>query len=366
MGLKLFNGLEAYVNPEISGGSGISGAVGLAGFSNGETFRIGSPKPALYPARMFLKYTLNLGDNNDDTIEDKANQLQGKQSKENFTIILGKFGIADYFDNNDYTHDPRTQFLNWSLMNSGAWDYPADTRGYTWGFTLIYNNPSYTIQFAGVMEPLNANGLVMDQNISKAYGLAFELDKDYSLGGMDGTARFLLFYNKARMGSYSETIHTPSYNMDIIQSRMYGRSKHGFAMNISQKVSKNIGGFSRISWNNGKTETWAFTEIDHSIAVGGVYNGIIKGRNNDELGLAFVANGISNDHKNYLSDGGYGFIIGDGALNYSYEMIFETNYKIQLNKFLTLTPDYQFVMNPAYNKDRGPVNIFALRLHSEL
>jgi len=365
LGLKLFNGLELFANPEISGGSGISGAVGLAGFSNGETFRIGSPKPALYPARLFLKYNLNLDDKESGISDDKANQLPEKESKENLAIIIGKFGIADYFDNNDYTHDPRTQFLNWSLMNSGAWDYPADTRGYTWGITLMYNNPSYEILFAGVMEPQNANGLEMDQHINKAFGLALEFDKTYSLANMEGTARFLLFYNKARMGSYTETINTPGYNMDITQSRMYSRSKYGFAFNLSQKISPNIGGFARISWNDGHNETWAFTEIDHSLAFGAVYDGIIKGRDIDQYGIAVVINGISEDHKNYLADGGYGFIIGDGLLNYSYEMIFETYYKIQLNKFLSLTPDYQFVVNPAYNKDRGPINIYAVRVHTE-
>ncbi len=364
-GLRLINNLEFYVDPEISGGSGISGAVGLAGFSNGETFRIGNPKPTLYPARLFLKYTFNFNDR-DTEIEDDANQLKEKQSKENFSLIVGKFGIADYFDNNDYTHDPRTQFLNWALMNSGAWDYPADTRGYTWGIVCIYNNPAYVIQLAGVMEPLNANGLEMDTHINKAYSLTFEFDKTYSISTNEGTARILFFYNKARMGSYRETLNNPNYNMDITQTRRYSRNKVGFAFNLSQKINKSTGGFLRFSWNDGKNETWAFTEIDNSLAIGLVSKGILKQREKDEIGAAYVLNGISADHRDYLANGGYGFIIGDGKLNYGNENIIELYYKIEISNYLAFTPDYQFVINPAYNKDRGPVNIFSIRARINL
>jgi high affinity Mn2+ porin len=251
-------------------------------------------------------------------------------------------------------------------MNSGAWDYPADTRGYTWGFSLMYNDPSYAIQFAAVMEPLSANGLVMDTHINKAFGLALEFDKVYSILGKSGTARLLLFSNKSRMGSYSETLNNPAYDMDITQTRKYSRLKYGFAFNLSQKIIENLGGFLRVSWNDGKTETWAFTEIDKSVAIGIVDKELIRSRINDELGIAYVINGLSNDHRDYLANGGYGFMIGDGKLNYGYENILETYYKIQITNFLMLTLDYQFVLNPAYNKDRGPVNIFSLRVHTEL
>lgn len=366
LGIKIMEGVEFYFDPELSGGSGVSGAVGLAGFSNGETFRIGSPKPALYPARLFLKYTWNLDNGNTELLKDDANQLETKQSKENFIFILGKFGIADYFDNNDYSHDPRLQFLNWSLMNSGAWDYPADTRGYTWGFTMMYNNPSYSIQFAGVMEPESANGLTMDSHINKSFGLALELDKYYSFLNMVGTARLLMFLNKSRMGSYDEAVNTTADSMDISMTRRYSREKFGFAFNISQKITDKTGGFLRASWNNGQTETWAFTEIDHSIALGISSSGIINGRDPDEFSAAIVLNGISKSHRNYLAGGGYGFIIGDGKLNYANEFITELYYKLQLTKYISLTPDYQFVLNPAYNKDRGPVNLIAVRLHTEL
>jgi high affinity Mn2+ porin len=365
LGIRVYNNLQLYFDPEISGGAGISGAVGLAGFSNGETFRIGNPSPTLYPARLFVKYIFNIDKADMDSLNDDENQLKGLQSKKNFSIVIGKFSIADYFDNNEYSNDPRTQFLNWALMNSGAWDYPADTRGYTWGFAIMFNSPSWAIHFAAVMEPQSANGLDMDTHLNKAFGLVLEFDKNYFLFGKNGTARLLLFSNKARMGSYSETLNNTFYNMDITQTRRYSRLKYGFAFNLSQKINENFGGFLRASWNDGKTETWAFTEIDHSVAIGLVDKELFNSKFNNELGIAYLINGISNIHRKYLANGGHGFIIGDGKLNYGYENISEIYYKIQLTNFLFLTPDYQFVLNPAYNKDRGPVNIFSIRTHIE-
>ncbi len=364
-GLRLSNNLGVYFDPEISGGNGISGAIGLAGFSNGETFRVSSTNPVMYPARIFLRYVINLNEAELDTLNNQPNQLYGIESKENITIILGKFGIADYFDNNEYSNDPRSQFLNWSLMNSGAWDYPADTRGYTWGLRIKYSNPDFALQFAAVMEPLRANGLRMDPNINKAFGLALELDKNYSLVNAPGIARLLFFYNRARMGSYSEVINNPALQMDITKSRKYGRDKLGCAFNFSQQINKNAGGFIRLSWNDGKNETWAFTEIDRSAAIGFTDNEVIMNKISSDLGIAFVINGISSLHSEYLSKGGHGFMIGDGKLNYSPENIFEAYLKLKIGRYLELTPDYQFVINPAYNKDRGPVNIFALRGHTE-
>jgi high affinity Mn2+ porin len=365
LGMRLAKSLELYFDPEVSGGSGISGAVGLAGFSNGETFRIGDPKPALYPARYFLKYTSDLGHVADDVVEDAPNQLAGKRSSECFTLILGKFGIADYFDNNEYSHDPRQQFLNWALMNSGAWDYPADTRGYTAGLIAIYTTPVYTLQFSAVLVPVRANGLLMDSRIGKAHGLALEYDRRYHLSEQPGEAGVLIFYNKARMGSYSETLETPSEGMDIVNSRRYSREKYGFALSVSQQLTDNSGCFLRASWNDGKTETWVFTEIDHSLALGYVARHLLTPRIGDEAGISEVINGISSDHRDYLANGGMGFMIGDGRLNYANECITEMYYKIPVNSFISLSVDYQFVQNPAYNRDRGPVNIFGVRVHTE-
>ena len=324
LGLKLFHDLNVYFNPEISGGAGISSAIGLAGFSNGETYRISDPKPVIYPARLFAVYTFNLNPGATEEIKDDANQLPGKQSKDNIILAAGKFSILDFFDDNAYSHDPRMQFMNWSIWSSAAWDYPADTRGYTYGITAMYNNPSWGIKFAGIMEPKTANGLNMDAHLNKAFGLAFEFDKYYALEGMSGTVRFLVFLNKARMGNYQEALNNPLYNLDITPTELYSRTKYGAALNLSHKFSNTTGGFLRLSWNDGKNETWAFTEIDNALSCGLVFDHLLNGRNDDQFGIAFAINGISQDHRNYVAAGGLGFMIGDGKLNYGNEIIVES------------------------------------------
>jgi high affinity Mn2+ porin len=182
---------------------------------------------------------------------------------------------------------------------------------------------------------------------------------------MQGTARFLIFLNKARMGNYQEALNNPLYNLDITQTEVYSSTKYGLALNLSQKFSNTIGGFLRLSWNDGKNETWAFTEIDHALSCGVVIDHLIKGRNDDQFGIALAINGISQDHRNYIAAGGLGFMIGDGKLNYGNEIIVESFYKLQFASYISISPDYQFVINPAYNKDRGPVHIFGIRVHTE-
>lgn len=365
LGMKVCKSLELYLDPEVSGGSGISGAVGLAGFSNGETFRIGSPKPTLYPARIFARFVYDIGEKSDLMIDDSPNHVATMHSSEYVSLTAGKFGIADYFDNNDYSHDPRQQFLNWSFMNSGAWDYPADTRGYTCGVIAAYTNSCYTLQLGAVMVPERANGLLLDINVAKAYGLVAEYDRNFQFFTYATKIGTLFYINKARMGSYAETISTAADSMDITNSQRYSREKLGFAISASQPLSEQSGCFLRLSWNNGKTETWAFTEIDHSLALGYVCKKMFSPKINDEVGTAIVINGISSDHRSYLANGGMGFIIGDGRLRYANEIINEYYYKAALNPFLTVSADYQFVANPAYNADRGPVHIFSIRVHTE-
>lgn len=365
LGLNLLNGLNVYFNPELSGGTGISSAIGLAGYSNGETYRISDPKPVIYPARLFITYTINLDQEMTEEIKDDINQLPNKQSKNNLIIVAGKFSILDFFDDNEFSHEPRTQFLNWAIWSSAAWDYPADTRGYTYGLTAMYNNPSWGAKIASIMEPKDPNGLNLDAHINKAFGLAFEADKFYSVSDLPGIARFLIFLNKSRMGNYQEALNNPIYNLDIVQTEAYSRTKYGLALNLSQKLSSSVGGFLRLSWNDGKNETWAFTEIDRAISCGIILDHPINGRNDDQFGIALAVNGISQDHKNYIAAGGLGFMIGDGKLNYGNEMILESFYKLQFSRYISISPDYQLIINPAYNKDRGPVHIFGIRVHTE-
>ena len=363
LGTKLWKGAVAYFNPELAGGSGLSKARGIAGFTNGETFRIGDPSPQPYIARAFItqKFALN---NNQIWQSDGMNKIASFQPEKYFSITAGKFSLADYFDNNSYSHDPRSQFLNWSLMSNGAWDYAANTRGYTVGIVFQYVSPSWSFRYAGALVPENANGPILEDNFVKYNSQVIEIEKLINIKNKKGSLKLLVFNNIANMGNYAKA--SAMSFPDVTKTRNNASNKYGFGLNYEQAITDHIGFFSRLSWNDGSNETWAFTEIDQSISAGISMNGKIWHRNDDVLGVAFVANGISTNHANYLKAGGKGFMIGDGKLNYGNEMIFETFYNFLLHEdHFWLAPDYQLVVNPAYNIDRGPAHVFALRLHVE-
>ncbi len=362
LGLQVFKKIELYFNPELTAGSGLSHTLGIAGFPNGEAYRIGDPQPESYVGRFYLRRIFNLS-NDENLISEGLNQVQLKKSTRYFTVTAGKYSIVDYFDNNLYSHDPRTQFFNWSLMSNGAWDYPANVRGYTYNIMLEYGDGSWAIRAASSVVPKYANSSVMDWNLNKAHSETVEIEKKYSISNNVGCIRLLGFHTLAHMGNYKEAINTDD---SIINTRKYGRTKYGMGVNIEQVLSENTGMFFRASWNDGHNETWAFAEIDQSVSLGYTFTPPFIQRNNDLLGIAGVINGISADHRDYLAHGGYGFMIGDGKLNYSNELIFELFYSIAIHVLhLWITPDYQFIVNPAYNKDRGPVNVFSFRIHTQ-
>ncbi|MES2266457.1 MAG: carbohydrate porin [Bacteroidota bacterium] len=364
-GARLWKGAEAYLNPELSGGSGLSKTLGIAGFPNGETFRVGAAEPKIYLARLYLTQYFNFGDEK-EYIEDDVNQLAGMRSKRYLKITVGKFGMADFFDGNEFSHDARSQFMNWSLMDNAAWDYPANTRGYVIGAVADLGQPDWNLRFAFTMTTTTANGATWDEHVSHANTQTLEYERRYTLNGHKGTLRLLGFRNNGKMGVYRDAINQNPAAPDVDATQAYGSHKYGFGINADQYLSDDFGVFAKASYNDGKTETWAFTEIDRSISLGAVLKGNRWNRKDDELGLAFVGNGISNDHKDYLAAGGYGFIIGDGRLNYSPELIAEIYYKINAYQHkLWISPDYQFIANPAYNKDRGPVNVLSVRAHVE-
>ncbi len=362
---RLWKGAEVYFNPELSGGAGLSKTLGVAGFPNGETFRVGSATPAIYIARLYFKQNFEWG-NEKDTIAPDANTLGGLKSKRYFSIAIGKFGMADFFDNNNFSHDPRSQFMNWALMDNGAWDYPANTRGYVIGSTVELGQPTWALRFAFTMVTTQANESVWDQKIGKANTETIEYEKRYAIDGQKGTLRVLGFLNNGKFGNYDLAIAQNPKAPNVDSTQAYGRHKYGFGINTDQYLTKDFGVFAKASYNDGHTETWFFTEIDRSVTFGGVLKGTQWHRSDDEAGLAFIVDGLSNQHRQYLADGGYGFLIGDGKLNYAPEMIAELYYKVNAyQKKIFLTPDYQFILNPAYNKDRGPVNVFSLRVHVE-
>ena len=369
VGKKLWKGGSLYFNPEISGGSGLSSTRGMAGFPNGETFRIGTTAPGLYLARLFYRQYFALG-KQDSIVETDANQLRERVPVKCIVFTAGKISLSDMFDANTYSHDPRMQFFNWALMANGAWDYPANTRGYTDAIALEYISPSYELRAALSLEPTDANGPDFDYHFTKSNGLTLEFVKNLSIKSHKGAIRLLAYRNVNKAPSYGNVINAYLNNTDpslnVLTGTTYGSVKYGLGLNAEQELTNNLGMFLRAGWNDGKTATWAFTEIDRTASLGLTYAGKQWHRPDDKLALAVVVNGISADHRAFLSLGGYGFIIGDGKLtNYKTENILEAFYDAKLTASFYLTADYQYAQNPAYNADRGPVNIFAIRAHVE-
>ncbi len=361
-GLRISKHTELYLNSEMAGGTGLSGATGVAGFTNGETFRVGDPRPVIIMARFFIRHIIPLSDRS-EWRDEAANNLRVRVPIRYLAFHLGKISLADYFDYNGYSHDPREHFLNWALMSAGAWDYAADVRGYTWGAVGEWVTPKWEARIATALLPKEANGAKLNWNYGKSFSWQAEVVRHW---GKDDHAaiRALVFYNYGPMGSYQKAmLASPP---DLIVTRKNGRSNFGWGLNLEQPINENSGVFGRISWNQGKTETWCFTEIDRSLTYGYVLKGNKWRRSSDALGIAMIHNGISRDHQDFLAIGGAGFMVGDGKIRYGMENILETYYKFDLlHGRIMISPDYQLVLNPAYNKDRGPVHFFGIRFHTQ-
>ena len=367
LGARLWKGAKIFLNPEIAGGSGLSEALGVAAASNGETFRIGDPAPKIYLARLFYKQLFSFGKST-EYHESNFNQLGENLPDNYFAFTVGKIGVADYFDNNAYSHDPRTQFMSWALMSNGAWDYPANTRGYTPSVVLEMVTPKHELRYGISLVPLTANGNDMNWDISKAISHTFEYSRHYTLSDKKGTIRFLSFFTSTNMGDFKQSISLSPVNPNIEDTRKYGNTKFGFGINMEQTLNSYLGCFFKASWNDGNHETWMFTEIDRSASLGLVLNGKKWKREKDNIGIAYVVSGLSKPHRDYLAAGGKGFMLGDGNLNYTNEHLMELYYSLELVKdHIFMSGAYQLLINPGYNSDRqGPINIFSVRLHARI
>ena len=366
IGRRLWPGGSFYFNPEVIGGQGLSVARGIAGFPNGEIYRVDNPDFKLVMSRLYFQQVVSLSSETEH-FDSGQNQLGGDVAQKRATFVAGKFSLTDFFDHNAYSADPRNQFMNWALFANGAWDYAADTRGYTWRFYAEYNQPAWAVRAATVLEPKVANQVDMDMRVGRAHSDEVEAEWRYARGDHHGKLRLLGYMNHAHMGNYQDAINVAALSgavPDIIGTEDY-RLKYGFGVNLEQAMTSDLGFFSRAGWNNGTTETWAFTTIDRTVAAGFSLNGTRWGRPQDTVGLAGIVNGLSAEHRHYLSQGGLDFIIGDGALNYAPEQIVETYYAFHFWRYWTLTTDVQGIRNPAYNADRGPVLILGERVHLE-
>ena len=366
LGVRLWQGGEFYFNPELAQGFGLNGTLGLAGFSNGEAQKAGAEYPKFRPQRYYLRQTFGLGGEQED-VPDAANQLPGKRDIDRITVIVGRFAVGDFFDGNAYAKDPRADFMNWAMWSSAAYDFPADLPGFTRGAVVEFNRKDWAIR-AGLFEVPSAPN--SDVLTFQTGGAVLELEERYAIWNQPGKLRLGAFANRGNTGNYRDALAIEASDplLDIntvIAGTRQQRLKYGFYANAEQQLMKDVGLFARASWNDGKNEILSFTDIDRSLSGGLSIKGSFWGRQSDTVGIGGAINGLSAAHRDFLAAGGLGLLIGDGRLNYSPERIFETYYALAIDKHFTFTADYQLVVNPAYNADRGPASIFSGRLHGE-
>src|SRR3569832_1707806 len=327
LGWRPWRGGELYFDPELVQGVPLSDLRGLAGMTNGEQQKTSGPNPTLYRARLYLRQTWSLG-GAQEAVESDWHQLAGMVAKRRVVVTAGNLAVVDIFDNSAFAHDARTQFMNWALLAHGAYDFAADARGYTWGAAIEYFHDDWVLRGGRFMQPAESNGLTLDTNIFRHYGDQIELEHAHVFRKQPGKLRILAFRSKADMGSFRDALaDAPN--------------------------------------NGGASETYAFTEIERSVSAGAVGKGGAWKRGEDSAGIAVVRNGLSGAHRDYLAAGGHGAFIGDGRLNYRPESIVEAYYSMNVAKDVWVSLDYQRIVHPAYNADRGPVNMGSLRVHAQ-
>ena len=373
----LFLGWQAIRNPryetdllldfEEAAGGGIGQALGLAGFTNLDVVRNPAISKAPYLARAEIHQTFGLTSKLTESDRGPFALATGVPARR-FEIRVGKMSLPDTFDINDVATDSHLQFLNWTVDNEGAWDYAADTRGYTVGGTIEYDDRNWAVRYGIFAMPTVANGIALDWAFSRARGQNWEFDWSHSLlRGRKGTTRILAFANDAHMGNYRAAVQhyfegvTPS--PDILSVERVGTVKYGFEWNNQQSITDNFRVASRFGWNDDQEESYAYTEVGQSLELAGDYAGAQWRRPNDKIGVAFVSNAIKKDHQNYLKYGGLGFLLGDGRLNYGRENVVESYYNWHAWRGLFYALDLQHINNPGYNRDRGPVWVFSVRAH---
>ena len=379
-GVRLWSGAEAHVDGLMWQGFGVGNALGVESFPSGEAFRLGTGVPNGAITRLFVRQTIGLGGEQED-VPDTQLTLAGKQDISRVTFTAGRFSAKDIFDNNAYANDARTQFMSWGLTANEAWDYPADAIGYNTGFAVELNQPKWAVRYGFFNVPRFQNSLTAEDRILKwpfddsaqngpflrTFGMVAELERRYDINNHQGTIRFLAFVNRANMADYSAATAILLANgpgADISAARMY-RCKYGFGLNWEQEITKDIGVFSRLGWNDDQEEGWMFSDVGHAASLGISVNGESWYRPNDTFGLAGVISGISKSAQEFFQAGGLGILAGDGNLNYSPEKVMETYYSFQVWKSIYVSLNYQFVYDPAFNQARGPVSVFGARLHWE-
>ena len=332
----------------------------MGGFSNGEAFKVGTKVPNIYLARLFLRQTVGLGDET-EAVADGDFQMPGERPASRLTFTVGKLSAKDTFDANTYASDPRTQFQNWSLFANDAWDYPADALGFVPGATMEWTQSDWSIRGGFYTVVQRANGTAIDWSLDHAGSSTVELEHRHRWGGHPGAVRLLGYATRANMGSYSAALLRA--DLDLTATRSY-RQRIGFGLNLEQELTSSLGTFARLGWNDGRAETWMFTEVDATATVGLSWKGTAWHRASDTVGLGGVLNDLSREHRAFLAAGGEGITVGDGKLRAGLEEIVELYYDCALQPWLHFTTDFQAVNHPGYNRDRGPVYLFGARLRA--
>lgn len=365
IGWRLWQGAEFWIDPEIDQGFGLSGTFGVAGFPSGEAYKVGEDVPYARIPRAFIRQTINLGGDS-QKVEEAANQFSNTQTANRIVITIGKFAVTDVFDTNKYAHDPKNDFMNWTLVDTGTFDYAADAWGYTYGGAAEWYQGDWTVRGGLFDQSIVPNSAVLDPSFSQFQWVG-EVERRYELFGQPGKLAVTGFLTRGRMGSFADAIalsQATGLPADISAVREY-RSRGGVSLNLEQQVTEELGLFARAGTANGNVEPYDFTDVDRTAAAGLSLNGKQWGRPADTFGLAGIVNGITKIHQEFLNDGGLGILVGDGMLpHYGPEQILETYYEFPVSYF-KLTFDYQFIVNPGYNEDRGPVSVIGGRMHTE-
>jgi high affinity Mn2+ porin len=364
-GFRLWQGAELWINPEIDQGFGLSSTLGVAGFTSGEAYKLGEVYPYARVPRAFIRQTIDLGGDS-EKVEADINRFAGSQTSNRLVITVGKLSVVDIFDNNKYAHDPRGDFLNWAIIDTGTFDYAADAWGYTYGAAVEWYHGAWTVR-GGVFDlSVVPNSTELDAKFSQFQWVG-EIEHRHQIMGRDGKVALTGFLTRGRMGHFSDAIQLAAATgapADISAVRQYA-SRGGVSVNLEQQISDALGVFARAGWADGDIEPYEFTDIDRTVAGGLQLKGTPWGRPDDTIGLAGVINGITGVHQAFLNAGGLGILVGDGMLpHYAPERIIEAYYSLPVFNW-RMTFDYQFIDNPAYNPDRGPASVIATRLRTQ-
>ena len=363
-GVRPWKGAEIWVDPEVDQGYGLSNTLGAAGFPSGEAYKVGSVAPYLKLPRWFLRQTIGLGGES-EKVDADLTQLRGHQDHNRLVLTVGKFSVVDVFDTNEQAHDPRSDFMNWTIIDAGTFDYAANAWGYTYGAAAELYRGDWTFRAGAFDLSKVPNSEVLDPRFAQ-YEMDGEIEHRHAIGGHPGKLKVTLFLNHGRMGRFGEAFALAQMTggpADISAVRRM-QSRAGLSFNLEQEVSDAVSVFAKGGIADGAIEPYEFTDVDRTVAVGTTLKGRAWGRPHDEVGVAAAINGISRVHERFLDAGGLGILVGDGKLPHpGIEEIVEAYYDLPLIKPLHLTVDAQLITHPAYNRDRGPVPIGGVRLH---